>query len=96
MTKSIRFVVTALCLLLSSASVATTRSSANRTTLVTADVVYSVSATVETAPVPGGADGADDSAIWIHPSDLTKSTVIGTDKFGGLAVYNLLVSSFNT
>jgi 3-phytase len=39
--------------------------------------------------VPGGVDGADDPAIWIHPSDTSLSTVIGTDKFGGLAVYNL-------
>jgi 3-phytase len=34
---------------------------------------------------------ADDCAIWIHPTDATKSVVIGTDKGrgGGLYVWNL-------
>jgi myo-inositol-hexaphosphate 3-phosphohydrolase len=89
MTGSMRFVFAALCLLVSSTSVAPIHSSTTRTTIPITDMVYSVSATVETVPVPGGADGADDSAIWIHPSDPTQSTVIGTDKFGGLAVYTL-------
>jgi 3-phytase len=84
-----RFIVIAVCLILSSVSVANMRSSANRVAISIADVVYSVSAIVETAPVPGGVDGADDPAIWIHPSDPSQSTVIGTDKLGGLGVYNL-------
>jgi len=44
---------------------------------------------VETAPVPHSGDAADDSAVWVHPTDTALSTVIGTDKQGGLAVYNL-------
>jgi 3-phytase len=48
-----------------------------------------VSATIETEPVPHGGDAADDPAIWINPSDPAKSTIIGTDKMGGLAVYDL-------
>jgi len=46
---------------------------------------------VETTPVPSraGEDAADDPAIWIHPEDIMKSKIIGTDKTGGLAVYNL-------
>jgi len=48
-----------------------------------------VSATVETDPVPSGGDAADDPAIWVHPTDPSRSTVIGTDKEGGLAVYDL-------
>ncbi len=48
-----------------------------------------VHATVETEPVPHGGDAADDPAIWIHPSDASLSTIIGTDKQGGLAVYDL-------
>jgi 3-phytase len=48
-----------------------------------------VSATVETQPVPSDGDAADDPAIWVHPSDPSLSTVIGTDKEGGLAVYDL-------
>ncbi len=45
--------------------------------------------TVETDPVPNAGDAADDPAIWIHPSDPALSTVIGTDKAGGIAVYDL-------
>ncbi len=48
-----------------------------------------VTPTVETQPVPNDGDAADDPAIWIHPSDPSQSTVIGTDKEGGLAVYDL-------
>ena len=49
-----------------------------------------VSATVETDPVPTSGDAADDIAIWIHPTDVSLSTIIGAVKSGGgLAVYNL-------
>ena len=48
-----------------------------------------VHATVETEPVPHGGDAADDPAIWIHPDDPAHSTIIGTDKQGGLVVYDL-------
>jgi 3-phytase len=48
-----------------------------------------VYAQVETAPVRHGNDAADDSAIWIHPSDPALSTIIATDKHGGLLVYDL-------
>jgi 3-phytase len=48
-----------------------------------------VKATVETEPVPNGGDAADDPCIWIHPSDPSLSVIIGTDKKGGLAVYDL-------
>jgi 3-phytase len=48
-----------------------------------------VVAVVETDPVPNEGDAADDPAIWIHPSDPSQSTIIGTDKKGGLAVYDL-------
>jgi 3-phytase len=44
---------------------------------------------VETVQVPHEGDAADDSAIWVHPSNPLLSTVIGTDKKGGLAVYDL-------
>lgn len=54
--------------------------------------VAQVPATVETAPIPGTPDAADDAAIWIHPTDPSKSTIIGTDKSRdghGLVVYDL-------
>lgn len=46
-------------------------------------------ASAETEPVPHSGDAADDVAIWVHPLDATQSTVIGTDKDGGIAVYDL-------
>ena len=47
-----------------------------------------VTPTVEADPVPPGGD-ADDAAIWVHPTDPANSTIIGTDKLGGLIVYDL-------
>lgn len=49
----------------------------------------SVSASVETAPARNSGDAADDAAVWVHPSDSALSLVLGTDKQGGLAVYDL-------
>jgi 3-phytase len=51
--------------------------------------VISPLAKVQTAPVPHGGDAADDPAIWLHPSDPAKSLILGTDKQGGLHVYDL-------
>jgi 3-phytase len=48
-----------------------------------------VAPVIETKPVPHEGDAADDPAIWVHPSNPALSTVIGTDKKGGLAVYDL-------
>lgn len=59
---------------------------------VASAAVVQVSATVETAPIHGSGDAADDPAIWIHPTDPSKSTIIGTDKSTdgrGLVVYDL-------
>jgi 3-phytase len=54
-----------------------------------ADVLVTPSA--ETTPVPSSSDAADDTAIWIHPTDPSQSMVIGTDKLstGGVGVYDL-------
>ncbi len=46
-------------------------------------------AKVETVPMRSSGDSADDSAIWIHPSEPARSTIIGTDKQAGLVVYGL-------
>jgi 3-phytase len=46
-------------------------------------------ATAETDPVPNTGDAADDPAIWVNPSNPALSTIIGTNKLGGLAVYDL-------
>jgi myo-inositol-hexaphosphate 3-phosphohydrolase len=46
-------------------------------------------ASAETTPVPNSGDAADDPAIWLHPTRPARSTIIGTDKRGGLGVYDL-------
>ncbi|NJO17128.1 MAG: phytase [Thioploca sp.] len=48
-----------------------------------------VVATVETKPVLVDGDAADDPAIWVHPQNPALSTIIGTQKRGGLSVYDL-------
>jgi 3-phytase len=56
---------------------------------LSAAALESVTATIETDPVPNGGDAADDPAIWVNPNDPAQSAIIGTDKRGGLAVYDL-------
>ncbi len=53
------------------------------------DPISRPAARVETEPVPSSGDAADDPAIWVHPSDPALSLVLGTDKKGGLHVFNL-------
>jgi 3-phytase len=55
----------------------------------TAAALETVMATVETDPVPNGGDAADDPAIWVNPNDPAQSVIIGTNKRGGLGVYDL-------
>lgn len=43
----------------------------------------------ETAPVAHEGDAADDPAIWTHPTDPSLSLILGTDKKGGLHVFDL-------
>lgn len=54
-------------------------------------IKLSTTATYESAPMdqPVNEDAADDPAIWLNPKDSTQAYIIGTDKKGGLAVYNL-------
>ncbi len=55
----------------------------------TAKAAKAVKATVETEPVNATEDAADDIAIWVNPQDPALSTIIGTQKQGGLMVYDL-------
>jgi 3-phytase len=48
-----------------------------------------VRATVETEPVLGFGDAADDPAILADPADPARSLVLGTDKKGGMNVYDM-------
>ena len=71
------------CLTLSMWAAAGSNASAND------DTVVAPKARVETEPVPSSGDAADDPAIWIHPDDPSKSLVLGTDKKGGLNVFDV-------
>lgn len=53
------------------------------------DPEFYVSPTDETEPMPYHGDSADDPAIWYNALNPALSTIIGTDKLGGLAVYDL-------
>lgn len=44
---------------------------------------------VETAPMAHAGDAADDPAIWRNPAQPAASLIIGTDKQGGLHLYDL-------
>lgn len=56
-----------------------------------------VLALAETTPVPQhkNEDSADDPAIWIDTTDVMGSFIIGTDKKGGLATYDLNGTQLN-
>ena len=51
--------------------------------------VAGVAATVETEPMKTSGDSADDSTLWIDPTDPSQSLIVGTNKQRGLVVYNL-------
>ena len=51
--------------------------------------IAEVIADVETQAVINPGDAADDPAIWVHPTDPSMSRIYGSDKKGGIAVYDL-------
>lgn len=62
------------------------------TALLTNDSLFiNVQADIESDPVPGNIsdDAADDPAIWYNESSPSESLVFGTDKKGGIIVFNL-------
>lgn len=56
-------------------------------TQATPPTATTVTASVETQPVAGFGDAADDPAIWVHPSQPELSLIIGTQKQRGLNIY---------
>lgn len=52
-------------------------------------VIPEVAAVRQTDPVGRQGDAADDPAIWIHPTQPSKSRVLGTNKKQGLLAYDL-------
>src|SRR3989338_4590446 len=59
------------------------------TTTAISTGTVSVLPTVETGGAHHSGDNADDSLIWLHPSDTSQSVVIGDDKGGGIMVWDL-------
>lgn len=58
---------------------------------VQGDPAVTVTAIAETVPVGTvNEDAADDPAIWRNAADPAKSLIVGTDKKGGLYVYDLM------
>ena len=51
--------------------------------------IVQVPAILETDPISGRGDRADDPAIWVNPDDAASSLILGTDKEEGLYVYDL-------
>ncbi|MDJ0656072.1 MAG: phytase [Xanthomonadales bacterium] len=51
--------------------------------------LVTVYASAETRPMERAGDAADDPVIWLHPADSSQSLIIGTQKRGGLRVYDL-------
>jgi 3-phytase len=63
---------------------------ASVTPAIVGDPAVSVTARVQTPPVgTAREDAADDPAIWRNPANPAASLVVGTDKKGGLYVYDL-------
>ncbi|WP_301750445.1 phytase [uncultured Erythrobacter sp.] len=57
---------------------------------ITGDPAVTVTARAETPPVgTAREDAADDPAIWRNPANPAASLIVGTDKKGGLYVYDL-------
>jgi 3-phytase len=52
-------------------------------------VATPVAASLETAPMTGQGDAADDPAVWVHPTDPARSVILGTNKDVGVYVYGL-------
>lgn len=54
-----------------------------------ADSPQLVPSDVETVPVDSTGDAIDDPAIWVHPTDASRSLVMANDKVGGFETYDL-------
>jgi len=53
------------------------------------DGTVTVKPVAETGPAHHPGDTADDSCLWIHPTDPALSTLLGDDKDGGVMVWDL-------
>ena len=83
-----RFGSVLLVALLSTPFTATARAQAQAPAVPESSIVRP-HARAETEPVPHEHDAADTPAIWVHPTEPESSLVLGTDKRGGLMVYDM-------
>lgn len=51
--------------------------------------VKQVTADIETDAMIGEGDRADDPALWVHPTDTSRSLILGSNKKAGVYVYGL-------
>gem|GEM_PF-691719 len=51
--------------------------------------VSTITAKFETQALNHAGEAASDPTVWVNPTDASKSTIIGTDKSGGISVYDL-------
>nr|WP_298891581.1 phytase [uncultured Acinetobacter sp.] len=76
-------------LILDDHSVKTAELNWQTNTVKTTTPIITIPADVQSDVVPSTGDAADDPAIWYNASQPSNSRVLGTDKQGGLAVYDL-------
>ena len=90
MQRRTRFAVAAAVggLVLSVAGVGAAPVSAGPSALASV-TVKSVASTLETTPMAATGDSADDPAVWVHPTDRSKSLIIGNSKQGALETYDM-------
>lgn len=84
-----RLTILGVALLLLAMSLGTVPARAGEFLGAPAAAAPAVPADLETDPMPHAGDAADDPAIWLHPEDPLRSTIIGTDKLGGIGVYDV-------
>jgi 3-phytase len=89
--KSLRSMMLCCAAILAACSPAGDTKTASTETKANANAAPVILALRETPAVgtPMDEDAADDPAIWVDPVDPTQSRIIGTDKKGGLYVYDL-------
>ncbi len=54
-----------------------------------AQPIGTITAKFETQALPNSGEAASGTTIWVNPTSASQSTIIGTDKLGGIAVYDL-------
>jgi 3-phytase len=78
-----------LIILMATANFAQPQQNSQTASDKTSQPVFEVAATIETEPMTTSGDSADDTTLWVNPSNPSLSLIIGTNKQRGLVVYDL-------